>query len=84
MQPDVVDARDFRGFRTDSYKKRKDSRIAVSWRKHVIACAFPNAFEAVAADLDGDGDSGVVASGWAQPGQVALFENHGDLRGHCT
>ncbi|PYV11330.1 MAG: hypothetical protein DMG07_19520 [Acidobacteria bacterium] len=46
----------------------------------MIAQPFPGAFEAIAADLDGDGDLDVIATGY-EPGQVAWFENPGDPRG---
>jgi hypothetical protein len=45
------------------------------WRKHVIAVNFDDAFEAVAGDLDGDGDMDVVATSWRNPGRIAWFEN---------
>jgi len=32
---------------------------------------FDDAFEAVAGDLDGDGDMDVVATSWRLPGRVA-------------
>ena len=48
------------------------------WRKHVIMPQFDDAFEAVAADLDGDGDIDVAATSWRNPGRVAWFENSGD------
>ena len=51
------------------------------WRKHVICEHFPNAFEAVAADLDGDGQLEVVATAWGEEGRVALFKHRGDPRG---
>ncbi|MFA6111765.1 MAG: VCBS repeat-containing protein [Candidatus Latescibacterota bacterium] len=54
------------------------------WRKHVICAGFPHAFEAVAADLDGDGRMEVVATAWAEPGRVALFHHGGDPRGAWT
>jgi hypothetical protein len=44
----------------------------------VIAPEFDDAFEAVAADLDGDGDVDVAATSWRNPGRVAWFENQGD------
>lgn len=49
------------------------------WRKHRIG-AFPGAFEAVAGDLDGDGEQEVVASSIGT-GQLALFKHEGDPRG---
>lgn len=52
------------------------------WRKHVICESFPNAFEAIAADLDGDGQMEVLASAWEANGRLALFKHRGDPRGH--
>ena len=54
------------------------------WPVHVIGEPYQNAFEADAADLDGDGDVDVVATGWGQPGRVAWFENSGDPKGEWT
>ncbi|MEW6752090.1 MAG: VCBS repeat-containing protein [Candidatus Latescibacterota bacterium] len=54
------------------------------WRKHVVCASFPRAFEAVAADLDGDGQVEVVATAWGEPGRVALFRHQGDPRGPWT
>lgn len=51
------------------------------WRKHVIADPFHQAFEAIAADVDGDGDIEVVATAWGLEGRVALFKHRGDPRG---
>jgi hypothetical protein len=51
---------------------------AGAWKKHVIASQFDDAFEAVAGDLDDDGDIDVVATSWRNPGRLAWFENHGD------
>lgn len=48
------------------------------WKKHSIAANFPQGFEAVAGDLDGDGDLDVVATGWSPDGQIAWFENSGN------
>lgn len=54
------------------------------WKKHVIDPRFEDAFEAVAGDLDGDGDIDVAATSWRNPGRVAWFGNHGNPRGHWT
>ena len=51
------------------------------WPKHVISEHFPEAFEAIAADLDGDGQVEVVATAWGDGGRVALFKHRGDPRG---
>ena len=52
------------------------------WEKHVICALFPNAFEAIAADLDNDGQVEVVASAWGDEGHLAVFKHQGDPRGH--
>ena len=54
------------------------------WKKHVIGPRFDDAFEAVAGDLDGDGDIDVAATSWRNPGRVVWFENHGDPQGKWT
>ena len=51
------------------------------WTRHVICEPLPHAFEAVAADLDGDGNIEVVATTWDAPGGVYLFKHDGDPRG---
>ena len=51
------------------------------WPKHVISEHFPGAFEAIAADLDGDRQVEVVATAWGDGGRVALFKHRGDPRG---
>ncbi|MBI1917054.1 MAG: VCBS repeat-containing protein [Planctomycetes bacterium] len=48
------------------------------WKKHVIVSKFPSGFEAVAGDLDGDGDVDVVATGWGPQGRLVWVENTGD------
>ena len=75
-------------------KKREDNQIVWYenngsptegvWKKHVIGPRFDDAFEAVAADLDGDGDVDVAATSWRNPGRVAWFENQGDPKGSWT
>lgn len=52
--------------------------LGSEWKKHLIASGFAQGFEAVAGDLDGDGDQDVVATAWSPTGQLAWFENTGD------
>jgi hypothetical protein len=51
------------------------------WQQHLICDHFAQGFEAVAADLDGDGQIAVVATAWGGAGQIALFKHAGDPRG---
>jgi FG-GAP-like repeat len=50
-----------------------------TWKKHVLA-NLPGAFEAFAADIDGDGKLDIVASAWGGPGggRVVWLQNPGD------
>lgn len=54
------------------------------WKKHVIGPEFDDAFEAIAGDLDGDGDIDVAATSWRNPGRVVWYENQGNPRGKWT
>lgn len=47
------------------------------WKSHFVA-ALPDAFEAVAADFDGDGKLDIVATAWGPAGRVVWFHNPGD------
>ncbi len=47
------------------------------WKQHVVR-ALADAFEAVAADLDGDGRLDVVATAWGPAGRVVWFHNPGE------
>jgi hypothetical protein len=53
------------------------------WKKHVIG-HLDYAFEAFAADLNGDGKLDVVATAWGGDGRVVWFENPGDPKGKWT
>ena len=55
----------------------------IGWKRHVISSDFPSGFEAVAADLDGDGDLDAVATAF-RLGMIAWFENPGNPRGQWT
>ena len=52
--------------------------LGTEWRKHLIGANLPQGFEAVAGDLDGDGDLDVAATGWSPQGRLAWFENTDD------
>lgn len=54
------------------------------WKKHVIGPKFLDAFEAIGADLDRDGDIDVAATSWRNPGSVVWYENNGDPKGEWT
>jgi hypothetical protein len=54
------------------------------WKRHVVRELYEGAFEAVGADLDGDRDVDIVATGWGSPGRIAWFENPGDTNGPWT
>lgn len=50
--------------------------LGTEWKKHLVGYGLPQGFEAVAGDLDGDGDQDVVATAWG--GQLNWYENTGD------
>lgn len=55
-----------------------------TWTKHIVWEDFPYAFEAVAADVDNDGQVEIVASAWGDDGRVAVFKHDGDPRGNWS
>ena len=66
------------------YEQAQDPADPNGWVRHTIG-KLPAAFEAVAADLDGDGDLDVAATAWQKGhGKVVWFENHGNPRGKWT
>lgn len=54
------------------------------WKRHVIGPKFLDAFEAIGADLDRDGDIDVAATSWRNPGSVVWYENNGDPKKEWT
>ncbi len=64
--------------------ENEDPAADEKWPKHIIARDFHDGMEAVAADMDGDGDVDVVATSWRNPGRIAWFENGGDPRKDWT
>ena len=49
------------------------------WKKHTISPSCPGAFEAIAADLDNDGEQEVLATSYGKRGfGLALFKHEGD------
>lgn len=56
---------------------------AARFRQRKIQRNVPQAFEAVAGDIDGDGDVDVAASVWSYPGGLFWFENRGGERRWC-
>ncbi len=52
------------------------------WKKHIICPSFPGAFEAIADDLDNNGEQGVLATSHGRRGGgLAIFKHDGDPRG---
>jgi len=51
------------------------------WERHPICDSLPQAFEAFAADVDGDGHVEVAATAWGEEGGLYLFRHEGDPRG---
>ena len=49
-----------------------------SWKRHLVG-RLPFAFEAIAEDLDGDGDMDVIATAWTKGDRVVWFENRGSV-----
>ena len=47
-----------------------------SWKRHQVG-RLPFAFEAIAEDLDSDGDVDVIATAWTKGDRVVWFENRG-------
>lgn len=47
------------------------------WTKHIVGDLF-QAFEAVGADLDGDGHPEIVVTAFGSKGQIGWFSNGGD------
>jgi len=54
---------------------------AGEWQRHTICADLPQAFEAFAADLDGDGAVEVAVTTWGVHGGLHIFKHDGDPRG---
>ena len=54
--------------------------LGAEWKKHLVTNDFPAGFEAVAGDLDGDGDLDLAGTAWTPSGRISWFENTGDPR----
>jgi len=59
------------------YENQGTARQPGPWSRLVIA-ALPSAFEAIAVDLDDDGDLDVAATAWSLGDQLVWCENTGD------
>jgi hypothetical protein len=81
--PDIVMALGFSGPPGDEthqvcwYENVGKPGKGTQWKKHLIG-RLEVAFEAVAADINGDGRPDVAATAWGPNGQVVWFENPGD------
>jgi hypothetical protein len=66
------------------YEDTGQAENASGWKRHLVG-PFPCAFEAIAADIDGDNDVDFAATSWSKGDRVAWFENvSGDPRGKWT
>ena len=55
----------------------------LKWRRHQVG-ALLCAFEAIAVDLDADGDQDIAATAWSKGDRLVWYENTGDPRGVWT
>ncbi|MFN0196708.1 MAG: FG-GAP repeat domain-containing protein [Planctomycetaceae bacterium] len=65
------------------YENVGERGMGTEWKKHAVG-PMPYAFEAIASDFDGDGDTDIAATSWAKGDRVVWFENQGDPKGTWT
>ncbi len=58
------------------YENTSKGKGIPQWRRHHVG-RLPFAFEAIAGDIDGDGDLDIAATAWSKGDRVVWFENGG-------
>ncbi|MBC8356390.1 MAG: VCBS repeat-containing protein [Planctomycetes bacterium] len=61
------------------YENTGKPGVIPTWKRHRVGL-LPFAFEAIAGDIDGDGDLDIAATAWSKGDRVVWFENRGEDR----